>query len=227
MTVTYGFYNSKNHDRKYNAKQMSNLFEGILNDGVFASIGTSLVVTAGNGMTVNVGVGRAWFNRTWTDNDSVLPLVVAPSGVATNRIDAVVIEVDTSDNVRANSIKIVQGIASVTPENPVMANTETLHQYPLCYIYVGVGVTEVLQTNITNLVGTEVCPFITGILQTMTVEGISALLEAEFDAWFDGVKGQLNGDVAGSLLNTINQLIILDNNPPAVTQTQQVWLDIV
>ena len=35
MAVTYGFYNSSNGDRKYNALQFSRLFEGIIRDGGF------------------------------------------------------------------------------------------------------------------------------------------------------------------------------------------------
>ena len=39
MTVSYGFYNSLNGDRKYNARHMSMIFDGIIRDGVFMSIG--------------------------------------------------------------------------------------------------------------------------------------------------------------------------------------------
>lgn len=206
MAVTSGFFNSLNNDRKYNAKHINQLFEGILNDGVFASIGTSLVVQASAGMTVNVGVGRAWFDKTWTDNDAVLPVVLQPSEMALNRIDAIVLEVDTSDATRNNSIKAIRGVPSSNPVAPVMVNTATVHQHPLCNIAVAAGSTTIVQANITNLVGTASCPFITGILQTMTVEGISALLEEEFNDWFADIQGQLSGDVACNLLNMINNL---------------------
>lgn len=46
MSVTYGFYNSLNGDRKYNAEQVSSLFDGLIIDGVFASIGTAFAVKA-------------------------------------------------------------------------------------------------------------------------------------------------------------------------------------
>ena len=49
MAVTYGFYNSLNKDRVYNAEQMSSIFNGIITDGVFASIGGSLMPIAGTG----------------------------------------------------------------------------------------------------------------------------------------------------------------------------------
>ena len=44
MSVTYGFYNSINGDRKYNALEMSSIFDGIIVDGVYMSIGDALNV---------------------------------------------------------------------------------------------------------------------------------------------------------------------------------------
>lgn len=44
MSVTYGFYNSKNHDRRYDAIQMSRIFDGIIRDGVLQHYGTAMMV---------------------------------------------------------------------------------------------------------------------------------------------------------------------------------------
>jgi hypothetical protein len=205
MSVTSGFYNTQNHDRRYNAKLIGDLFAGILNDGVFANIGTSLVVVASAGMVVNVGIGRAWFNNTWTDNDSILPLVVSVSELILNRIDSVVLEVEASDAVRANTIKIIKGTPGALTA-PVMVNTDKVHQYRLADIYVGAGVTAITQANITNFVGTVDCPFVSGVLETITVEGITAILQGRFDEWFANLQIQLSGDVAGNLQNEIDTL---------------------
>ena len=50
MAFTCGFFNSENGDRKYNAEQMSAIFDGIIADGVFTTIGDHLAVSAGTGM---------------------------------------------------------------------------------------------------------------------------------------------------------------------------------
>ena len=211
MAVTSGFFNSVTGDRKYNATHMSELFDGILNDGVFASIGTSMVVAASTGMTVLVGIGRAWFNRTWTYNDADLPLVVTASELVLNRLDAVVLEVNSSTNVRENTVKIVNGTPAASPSAPAMIQTDDIHQYPLAYIYVGAGVTSIIQQNITNKVGSAACPFVTGIIQSVTVEGITAILEARFNTWFDNIQTQLGGDVVGNFqlqLDEIHDFIV-------------------
>ena len=76
MSVTFGFYNSKEGDRRYDAIQMSSIFDGIIQDGILQHVGTAMVVKESEAMIINVGVGRAWFNHTWTLNDALLPLVV-------------------------------------------------------------------------------------------------------------------------------------------------------
>ena len=64
MAFTCGFFNSENGDRKYNAEQMSAIFDGIIADGVFTTIGDHMAVSAGTGMQVLVGTGKAWFDHT-------------------------------------------------------------------------------------------------------------------------------------------------------------------
>lgn len=204
MPITFGFYNSVGGDRRYNADQMSAIFDGIINDGIFASIGDAFVVSAVAGMNISVGSGRAWFNHTWTNNDVTLPLILDPAGVGLSRIDAVVLEVNSDVDVRANSIKIIKGTPSGSPVAPVMVSTDLIHQYPLCYIDVEAGVTEIMQVNITNKIGTSDCPFITGILETINIDTLLGQWEDEFNNWFTTLESILDSDTAGNLLNLIN-----------------------
>lgn len=192
MSVTCGFFNSENHDRKYSATQMSSLFDGILRDGIFMSIGDCLVVQEESGMVVVVGTGRAWFNHTWTLNDSLLPLVVPRSEVILDRIDAVVLEVNHDPEVRQNSIKIVKGVPSATPRQPDMVNTELIHQYPLAFIEVRAGVEEITQDNITNMVGTSSTPFVTGILDTVDIDALIAQWRVQWRTYFNEKTAEID-----------------------------------
>lgn len=181
MSVTCGFYNSLNGDRKYNAEQISSIFDGLIVDGVFASIGTAFAVEAAGGLTVNVGIGRAWFNHTWTLNDSILPLTAPESEVLLDRIDAVVLEVNSMESVRKNSIKIVAGTPSSEPVRPTLENEVNVHQYPLAYIYRKFGSTVITQADITNMVGTDSTPFVTGIIQTISLDELLGQWQAQLD----------------------------------------------
>lgn len=196
MSVTYGFYNSLNGDRKYNAEQVSSLFDGLIIDGVFASIGTAFAVKATTGITVNVGIGKAWFNHTWTLNDSILPLEAPEAEVLLDRIDAVVLEVDATESVRANSIKFVKGTPSGAPSNPTLTNEGTVHQYPLCYIYRKFGSSAITQADITNMVGTESTPFVTAMLQTISLDELLGQWQSELDQFVDARQDEVDQWIA-------------------------------
>lgn len=196
MALTYGFYNSQNGDRTYDATDISSIFDGIIKDGVFMSIGDAFIVSAANGMQVKVGSGRAWFNHTWTYNSVALLLTIEPAEIVLNRIDTVVLEINASEEVRANSIKVIKGTPASNPVAPTLINTELVHQYPLADIYVGANVTEIIPANITNRVGTEACPLSTGILETLDSAPLLAQWNSAFtvhsQAWVDQMAQQQN-----------------------------------
>lgn len=189
MSVSSGFFNSLNGDRKYNAAQMSAIFDGLIIDGVFASIGTAFAVKAAGGLTVNVGVGKAWFDHTWTVNDSILPMTAPEAEVLLDRIDAVVLEVNGMESVRENTIKFVKGNPSSAPSRPTLTNEGNVHQYPLCYIYRKYGTAVINQADITPMVGTESTPFVTGILQTISLDELLGKWQDELD-WFTDARSQ-------------------------------------
>lgn len=181
MAVTYGFYNSLNGDRRYDAIQMSSIFDGIILDGVFQHYGNRLVVSASSGMTVHVATGRAWFNHTWTLNDSVLPLTIPQSELILNRIDAVVLEVDARDAVRKNTIKVIKGTPSQNPSRPTLTRITDFYQYPLAFIAVNAKASAITQANITNMVGTSSCPYVTGPLKTMNIDELIAQWQSQWN----------------------------------------------
>lgn len=184
MSVTSGFFNSVNGDRKYNAEQISAIFDGIINDGIFANIGTAFTVSASTNYDITVGIGRAWFNSTWIYNDAILPMTLEQPEVILDRIDAVVIEVDHTAAVRAGNIKIVKGTPASTPQNPTMTHTNYVNQYPLAYIYRTAGSSSITQSNITSRIGTSDAPYITGILQVQNIDNIVAQWGAQWIEWY-------------------------------------------
>lgn len=199
MSFASGFFNSVDHDRLYDATDISRLFDGLIRDGIFASIGDCLVVKQSNQMNVTVGTGRAWFNHTWSYNDALYPVTIPPSEILMDRIDAVVLEINSVESVRANSIKLIKGTPSSTPAKPALINTKEVHQYPLAYVTVGKEVTSIRQADIENCVGTSACPFVTGILEVISIEQLipqwkdilNRFVEentANFNTWMNGEK---------------------------------------
>lgn len=226
MAVTYGFYNAINHDRLYDAIQVSSIFDGVIHDGVYMNIGDRFMVTALSEFSVLVGTGRAWFDHTWTLNDAPFYLDVNRPEVAAARIDTVVLEVN--EERRENEIKIIKGIPSLSPVPPTLINNDTIHQHPLADIRVNSNINNISQANITNRVGTSDCPFVTGVVQSMNIDSLVAqwtaewgewnvdrsleydlfkdMMRFEFETWFSTIRYILDGDVAGKLANRIAAL---------------------
>lgn len=218
MSISCGFYNSFNNDRLYYASDFSKMFDGLIIDGVFASIGTAFSVKAAGGLIVNIGTGKAWFNRTWTINDSIMPMTAPDSDVLLDRIDAIVLEINSSEPVRDNTIKFITGTPASTPVRPTLENEGEVHQYPLCYIYRKCGSSEISQSDITSMIGSESTPFVTGILQTISLDELLGQWQDELDqfianntkdfndwmdsekstyiAWFNQMKSDLQSEQA-------------------------------
>ena len=207
MAFTCGFFNSQNGDRKYNAEQMASIFDGLIKDGVYDTVGDIFAVTPGTGMQVLVGSGRAWFDHTWNNNDAQYPLAITAADVSLPRYDAVVLETNHSDTVRTNRLRVLTGTPASNPAKPTMASSANVKQHPLAYIRVTAGATAITQSMIQVVVGTSECPFVTGIIETAQIDALFQQWNGEFNEWFENLKAQLSDNVVANLQNQINQKV--------------------
>lgn len=210
MAITYGFFNSLNGDRVYNADQMSTYFKGLIGQGVFEDVGGALQVLANSGMTVQVQTGRAIVgpNLKWLENDAPFDVTINTSHVTLNRYTAVVVQCDATN--RTISIITVDGTPATNPTKPAITNTTTIQQICLAYVYVKAGATTITQANITDTrANTNVCGWITGLIDQVNTstlfnqwqtayEEFYAQMEAwevqqknAFDAWFETLTDEL------------------------------------
>lgn len=196
MAVTYGFFNSINSDRVYNADQMSLYFEGLISDGVYENVGGALQVLAGSGMTVNVQTGRMIINSKWVKNDAVLSLDITQSHVTLNRYTAIVARLDISN--RLITITTKDGTPASSPTKPTMQNDETMVEMCLAYVYVGKGVTSITQANITDMRPSNLCGWVTGIVQQVDTSQLFLQWQTayeefyqSFQSWFDTLTKKL------------------------------------
>lgn len=186
-----GFFNSDRGDRLYNAEQMSQLFDGLITDGVYARVGDAFAVSADDDTanSVLIGPGRAWFNHTWSYLDSQIEYsgkIPAPEADK-YRYDAIVLDINLNN--RENDILVVSGEARQTIEGthpdsatvlagsgtticprPVFTNTANHKQYPICYILRRPQTTMISMGDIVYMVGTTACPIVTSIMESVSIE---------------------------------------------------------
>lgn len=213
MAITYGFWNALKrsdgtYDRVYNSDQISEMFEGLLSDGVFESVGDALIVKEKSGLTVEIGTGRAWIGDRWMKNDAKMNITLASAHLTLNRWSAIVIRADYSNRV----ISIVEkaGTPATTPTKPTMTYNDSIKEKCLAYVYVGKGVTSITQTNITDCrADTSICGWVTGVIkqvdtsqlflqyqtayeqQLANMQAWQAEQELAFSTWFSALTDQL------------------------------------
>lgn len=187
-TFTYGFYNAINGDRAYDSIQMSEIFDGVIADGVYATVGDCFMVNENldTDNTITIGSGRAWFNHTWNKLDVKMIFSCPAAESNTNRIDAIVIEVDEPN--RTNSIKVIMGTPNTNPVKPTLQNSNGVHQHPIAYIRRNMGVKKIEQQHIENAVGTTDCKWVTGVINTLDATNLYNQWSSAWNTWFNSVK---------------------------------------
>ena len=199
MSLTYGFYNSLNHDRKYDARQISMLFDGLITDGVYRSIGSAFAVSVNSGMILNVAEGRAWFDHTCTLNDTVMTVALPEAHPVYTKIVAIIIRIDKAN--RVNSIVCKEGTAGSEPKKPTMDKTANMSEYPLAYVTIDPGVTEISPGKIEQVIGSSECPFVTGVIQGVSIDTLIHNWKDEFDILFAQMERQITQLVSGTLVD--------------------------
>ncbi len=203
MSLTSGFFDSFNEDRKYNSLQFSSIFDGIISDGIYATYGDYFLVSPVSGMNIKVGTGRAWLDHTWTLNDADYPLTVEDAEVVLKRIDTVIIEVDRSNSGRINRLRILKGTPASAPVAPQLTKTESLKQYPLADILVKPNATQIVAADITNRIGTKDLPWVAGIIDHVSAEELVQQWRIEFDTLLDTLQ---------TMISQVGQQTIMDNS---------------
>ena len=201
---TSGFFNSVNGDRLYNAQQMSEIFEGLITDGVYESVGNKLAVQPNSGMTIQIATGRGWFGKHWVNNDSEYRMTVAESDVLLKRYVAVCIKVDDTDAVRDAVPYLKYGEFATNPVKPTMTRTETVKEYCLAYIYVGAGVTEIKASAIEDTRANEsLCGWVTGLIEQLNSATLFEQFTDIFNEWFNGLVDRINENTEAMLVNAL------------------------
>ena len=190
------FWNSQDGDRVYDANDFSEWLKKFYTTGVFNG---DLAVTASGGMTVSVSSGYVNIEGKVKFFSTPTTLTIATAGGKYERIDTVVAECNYSD--REITVKVVTGAYSTSPKATAPVRTAAAYQLVLAEIDVPAGATEITQKNITDMrTDSSVCGLVTGTVNQIDF----STGEAQFNSWFESVKGTLDSDAAGNLKNQID-----------------------
>ena len=191
MSQTSGFFNAFHvdgmYDRTYNANHYSENLAVIISDGVLRSANDDLKPTA-NGLSVNIGVGRAWIEGHWYKNDNIYNIVVPTPPTANPRIDRVVLRLDKTDALNGRKIELdyITGTAAASPVAPAPMDDDNYKDIVLCDVYVGVNATSVTVTD--KRADKSVCGW---VYSTAGDNSFFTSLDGQFNEWFGEKKETL------------------------------------
>jgi len=201
---TSGFFNSVNGDRVYNAQQMSEIFEGLITDGVYESVGDKMAVQPNNGMTIQVATGRGWFNKHWVNNDTAYLITLEDADVTLNRYAAICVRVDDTDSVRDAALYVKYSEYATTPVKPTMTRTSSVNEYCLAYVYIKAGATAITNSDITDTRADEsLCGWVTGLIEQLNSATLWTQWEALFNEWFGNLQDLINENTEAVLVNAM------------------------
>lgn len=209
---TYGFFNSVNGDRKYNADSFNLFLKGLISpNGIFEGVDGAFKVTAsGTGLTLNVDTGKAIVNNHWVISDAVETVSLATAHNLFGRYDAICLRWNATN--RTIDITVTTGTPASTPVKPSPKQNE-LEEYEiiLAYIYVGPNVTTITNANITDSrYDTSICGVVTGLIQQVDTSTLYRQYADKFEQlinqmttwqqnqktlyneWFAALTGDLN-----------------------------------
>lgn len=198
MAIKFGYFNSKNGNRKYDANDFNFLLKRLVSNGVYPNPGNNLQVVAGTGMNVVVKAGGARIEWRWFEMDADMALSIDPSDLTLGRKDRVVLKLDLIDiNI---SLLIKKGSAASVPEAPELIRNSEIYEFSLAVIDIPKQATAITQAQIHDTrLDSSVCGVIGNMLQiidtqhiydqyTSAAEADRKKNQSDFDIWFDSVK---------------------------------------
>ena len=162
MAYTSGFFNGKalpggGYDRQYNASDFSEYFSAFIGNGVFPTVNQSgMMVSVGNGLSVNVNIGTGFINGYFINNATMTNIQLATANSSYSRIDNIVMQLSLIN--REITLIAIEGTPSSNPSPPVLVQNSTTVQLCLATVEVGANVTSLTKASITDTrANTSVC----------------------------------------------------------------------
>ena len=216
------FFNAElsgeSYDRVYLAEDFARYFASFIGNGVFPDPATGLQVVADNkSMNVIIKPGKAWINGYFYENTDDLTLQVNVADGVLNRIDKVVLRLDFLNREIKTYIK--QGNFASTPASPAITRNSDIYELALAEIKIDKGTIKITQASISDLrFNKELCGVVKSTIEEIDTTDLFLQFEQGFEAWFEHMKGIIEGDTAANLTNEIYDLNAKLNTKADITQ---------
>lgn len=212
--VTYDSDGTPVYDRAISSEPLRNLLHKLFTDGILPDVSTNLQVVAGSGMNVVVKAGFAIVQGCLKLEENDRTLAIQASSATNDRIDTVVLRLNSNDDQRYCDLYIREGTPATNPVRPNLVRSDSVYELGLADIFVTKTITSITQSKITDTrYEAERCGVISSLSEydtTTIYSQVQADLkefkdteQADFLAWYENIKNILDENVAGHLQGEI------------------------
>ena len=241
--VTYDTDGTPVYDRAISSEPLRNLLHKLFTDGILPDVSTNLQVVAGTGMNVVVKAGFAIVQGCLKLEENDRTLAIQASSATNDRIDTVVLRLNSNDDQRYCDLYIREGTPATNPTRPNLVRSDSVYELGLADIFVTKTITSITQSKITDTrYEAERCGVISSLSEydtTTIYKQVQADLkefkdteQAEFLAWYENIKNILNESTAGHLQNEIDATnkVVATKQDKAIKATitlSTTWNDLI
>ncbi len=213
--VTYDTDGTPVYDRAISSEPLRNLLHRLFTDGILPDVSTNLQVVAGTGMNVVVKAGFAIVQGCLKLEENDRTLAIQASSATNDRIDTVVLRLNSNDDQRYCDLYVREGTPAQSPVRPNLVRSDSVYELGLADIFVSKSITSITQSKITDTrYEAERCGVISSLSEydtTTIYKQVQADLkefkdteQAQFMAWYENIKNILDENTAGHLQNEID-----------------------
>nr|DAT80058.1 MAG TPA: Receptor Binding Protein [Caudoviricetes sp.] len=241
--VTYETDGTPVYDRAISSEPLRNLLHKLFTDGILPDVSTNLQVVAGSGMNVVVKAGFAIVQGCLKLEENDRTLAIQASSATNDRIDTVVLRLNSNDDQRYCDLYIREGTPASNPVRPNLVRSDSVYELGLADIFVSKTITSITQSKITDTrYEKERCGVISSLSEydtTTIYKQVQADLkefkdteQAEFLAWYENIKNILDESTAGHLQNEIDATnkVVATKQDKAIKATitlSTTWNDLI
>lgn len=209
----YGFFNydesvlesTGKYDRQYTAEDFAKYFALFIGNGVFANPASQLMVkiaaTKQTPYNVTVEPGWAFINGYWYHLQQKATLTIPVNTSAQTKYQRVVVR--CNNTTREIGLTVVEAIE----ETIEPTRNDAIYDLALAQITVKSNASALSASDVKDLrPNSKYCGYVAGAVNQIDAGTLYDNLTEQFNVWFEGIKKQLDGDIATNLQKQIGSL---------------------
>lgn len=209
----YGFFNydevvlesTGKYDREYTAEDFAKYFALFVGNGVFANPASQLMVkiatTKQTPYNVTVEPGWAFINGYWYHLQQKATLTIPVNTTAQTKYQRVVVRYNNTT--REIGLTVVEAIG----ETIEPTRNDATYDLALAQITVKNNASALSASDVKDLrPSSKYCGYVAGAINQIDAGTLYDNLTEQFNVWFEGIKKQLDGDIATNLQKQIGSL---------------------